>query len=283
MLVGYLQVDLVQTFLYLRVDMFSFEFLEMLLIQEAASILKNCGFSDVIKFLVGFRKTLPYHDEARLGMLQSRGMVDTLSELIVCFLAAAAYAAETAAKNMDSAPVFHFNYSVTDSNTTNTFVVFDALYGLTTCVGWLSSADLAPPPPPKRNSLEVALLFAFVAFVRVLCLFVENYLMTRSKANFDRIKAAVQVSVEIKVEAEAEAEVEVEVEVEANNSDAIGEGATLKRARTMSSVKGGATKVFFSIGPFFFAVSFVLALQSVFNGMAFWGGWRFGELVPRAN
>ena len=68
MLVGYLQVDLVQTFMYLRVDMLSFEFLEMLFIQEAASIFKNCGFSDVIKFLVGFRKTLPYHDEVRCVM-----------------------------------------------------------------------------------------------------------------------------------------------------------------------------------------------------------------------
>ena len=68
MLVVYLQVDLVQTFLYLQVDMLSFEFLEMILIQEAASIFKNCGFSDVIKFLVGFRKTLPYHDEVRCVM-----------------------------------------------------------------------------------------------------------------------------------------------------------------------------------------------------------------------
>ena len=67
MLVVYLQVDLVQTFLYLRVDMLSFEFLDMLFIQEAASIFKNCGFSDVIKFLVGFRKTLPYHDEVRVS------------------------------------------------------------------------------------------------------------------------------------------------------------------------------------------------------------------------
>ena len=294
-------------------------------------------------------------------MLQSRGMVDTLSELIVCFLAAAAYAAETAAKNTDSAPVIHFNFSVTDSNTT-TFVEFDAPYCLTTCVGWMSSVDLAPPLPPKRNSLEVTLLFVFVAFVRVLCLFVENYLMIRSKANFDKIgagaiapspndasrslslatekktkefssltneefvawlekkvldlfvesfakwkvnanilggdtsekdlddfgefpgafkkklikelKGAVQVGVEIEVE------VGIEVEAEANNSAAIEEGATDKRAHTLNSVKGGATKVFFSIGPLFFAVSFILALNSVFTGMALWGRWKFGELMP---
>jgi len=68
MLVVYLQVDLVQTFLYLQVDMLSFEFLEMLFIQEAASIFKNCGFSDVIKFVLGFRKTLPYHDEVRCAL-----------------------------------------------------------------------------------------------------------------------------------------------------------------------------------------------------------------------
>ena len=297
-------------------------------------------------------------------MLQSRGMVDTLSELIVCFLAAAAYAAETAAKNMDSAPVFHFNYSVTDSNATTAFVEFDAPYCLTTCVGWMSTADLAPPLPPKRNSLEVTLLFVFVAFVRVLCLFVENYLMIRSKAIFDKIgagaiapspnvasrslslatekktkefssltneefvawlekkvldlfvesfakwkvnanilggdtsekdlddfgefpgvlkkklikelKAAVQVGVEIEVEVE----VGIEVEAEANNSAAIEEGATDKRAHTLNSVKGGATKVFFSIGPLFFAVSFILALNSVFTGMALWGRWKFGELMP---
>ena len=295
-------------------------------------------------------------------MLQSRGMVDTLSELIVCFLAAAAYAAETAAKNMDSAPVFHFNYSVTDSNATTAFVEFDAPYCLTTCVGWMSTADLAPPLPPKRNSLEVTLLFVFVAFVRVLCLFVENYLMIRSKAIFDKIgagaiapspnvasrslslatekktkefssltneefvawlekkvldlfvesfakwkvnanilggdtsekdlddfgefpgafkkklikelKGAVQVGVEIEVE------VGIEVEAEANNSAAIEEGATDKRAHTLNSVKGGATKVFFSIGPLFFAVSFILALNSVFTGMALWGRWKFGELMP---
>ena len=294
-------------------------------------------------------------------MLQSRGMVDTLSELIVCFLAAAAYAAETAAKN-NSAPVFHFNFSVTDSNATTAFVVFDAPYCLTTCVGWMSSVDLAPPLPPKRNSLEVTLLFVFVAFVRVLCLFVENYLMIRSKANFDKIgagaiapspndasrslslatekktkefssltneefvawlekkgldifvesfakwkvhattldidttendlddfgefpgvlkkklikelKAAVQVGVEIEVE------VGIEVEAEANNSATIEEGATDKRAHTLNSVKGGATKVFFSIGPLFFAVSFILALNSVFTGMALWGRWKFGELMP---
>ena len=90
------------------------------------------------------------------------------------------------------------------------------------------------------------------------------------------LKAAVQVGVEIEVEVE----VGIEVEAEANNSAAIEEGATDKRAHTLNSVKGGATKVFFSISPFFFAVSFILALNSVLAGMASWGRWKFGELMP---
>ena len=127
------------------------------------------GFQDVMKYWIGWRKTFPYHDPNRMEMLRNRGILDSLSELLVGFVAAAAYAAETAVKTLDSAPVFHFNYSVVDVETNSTRTVeFQAPIYVVTCVGWSFEVDLEPPPHPKRSVAEVVWVFFLVAVHRKL-------------------------------------------------------------------------------------------------------------------
>lgn len=72
MLSIYFQVDLFQSFLFLKTELFSVEFFQMLALQEAFSITKNAGFFELLLWAVGLRRTLPYRDAETIRMLKVR-------------------------------------------------------------------------------------------------------------------------------------------------------------------------------------------------------------------
>ncbi|GMI34022.1 hypothetical protein TeGR_g5026, partial [Tetraparma gracilis] len=81
MLVIYLAVDTLQTFLYLNEDMLSLDFFQMIAIQEVFSLCKNGGILGFLAWAVGMSSTNPYADPESVRLLKSKATVDSLSEI----------------------------------------------------------------------------------------------------------------------------------------------------------------------------------------------------------
>ncbi|GMI27821.1 hypothetical protein TeGR_g318, partial [Tetraparma gracilis] len=77
MLVIYLAVDTMQTFLYLNEDMLSLDFFQMIAIQEVFSLCKNGGILGFLAWAVGLSSTNPYADAESVRLLKSKATVDS--------------------------------------------------------------------------------------------------------------------------------------------------------------------------------------------------------------
>jgi hypothetical protein len=75
LLVLYIQVDLTQTLLFLQADILSSEFFLMILIQEVASLMKNCGGPEFGAWLIGWRYKFPLGDEEAVNLLLKKGLL----------------------------------------------------------------------------------------------------------------------------------------------------------------------------------------------------------------
>ena len=130
MLVIYLSTDLLQTLFYIGVPLFSKTFFKMVFIQEASSMVKNCGGQELAAYTVGLRSTNPYTDPATVKKLKKKGTVDSMSEIQSCISAVFLFVVEKEGRNgfgqvFDSVTFYNVtvpgNATVADSSFLTTF------------------------------------------------------------------------------------------------------------------------------------------------------------------
>ncbi|GMI30416.1 hypothetical protein TeGR_g8439, partial [Tetraparma gracilis] len=182
MLILYFIVDLLQSFLYLKENMFSTDFFKMLAVQESFSIAKNSGAFELIMWVVGARKTFPYGDPKTIRLLKSKAMVDSLSEVLAGFAACAIFAVETEIRR--SSFVHMMNVTMVTGNGT---ITYETTYCLATCIGW----NYDDEPPVHEDDImsrgNLVSLFAVLTAFRLLCLGIEVAALTKAQEKFNEL------------------------------------------------------------------------------------------------
>ncbi|GMI30010.1 hypothetical protein TeGR_g2344, partial [Tetraparma gracilis] len=182
MLILYFIVDLLQSFLYLKENMFSTDFFKMLAIQEAFSIAKNSGAFELIMWVVGARKTFPYGDPKTIRLLKSKAMVDSLSEVLAGFAACAIFSVETEIRRSSFVQMMNVTL-VTDNGT----ITYETTQCLATCIGWNYNVE----PPLHEDDLmsrgNLVSLFAVLTAFRLLCLGIEVAALTKAQEKFNEL------------------------------------------------------------------------------------------------
>ncbi|GMI19146.1 hypothetical protein TeGR_g4693 [Tetraparma gracilis] len=182
MLIVYFIVDLLQSFLYLKENMFGTDFFKMLAVQEAFSIAKNSGLFELIMWVVGARKTFPYGDPKTIRLLKSKAMVDSLSEVLAGFAACAIFAVETEIRR--SSFVNAANITLVTGNET---ITYETTFCLATCIGW----NYDDEPPLHEDDImsrgNLVSLFAVLTAFRLLCLGIEVAALTKAQEKFNEL------------------------------------------------------------------------------------------------
>jgi hypothetical protein len=111
----YFQVDYLQTALFLTADIVigGAEFWNMLAIGEVASIIKNCGLLPFIAWKLRLRSTNPYNNAESVDALMMKGVVDSLSELLVGFSVVCAYSLEKKARTLSGISYYNVTNTMT--------------------------------------------------------------------------------------------------------------------------------------------------------------------------
>ena len=144
---------------------------------------------ELASWLFGVRKTFPYSDPSTVRMLKSKGMIDTLSELLAGVTGFVMFAVEKHARMSDDATTFNITV-VTENATTS----FETTMCYTTCVDW-SVNDGVPPPEESRSRGDLLKLFLVITLVRVVCLFIERTMINLAQAKFEELaKSSSQVT-----------------------------------------------------------------------------------------
>ena len=188
MTIIYYSVDLFQIILFIEVEAFSLNFFYMLFIQEAGSMMKNAGLIELFAWVLQIRHDNPYKSVECVDMLRIKGLVDTLSEVLVAFGAFTIYLVEKEARGMEGS----LKYNVTHTLMNGTAFSYEAEFCSVTCVGWIVNGSF-PPPPPKATA-SLLLLFMFVAFLRSICLGLETYFLRSLQRAIDPLESAPRVS-----------------------------------------------------------------------------------------
>lgn len=172
----YLQVDIMQTFLYLLEDAGSVQFWLMFLICEVASCFKNSGAKDWFMYKMRLRNSSPYANEAMVEHLLKKGGIDSTSEVFAALIACVLYTSEVFFSDHGS----NAKYLLTYENKT-----FVANKCSVSCVG----SHVATGPPIQPKSLSDAMwTFIFVLFLRMFFMSLERALLRREHFKFKKSK-----------------------------------------------------------------------------------------------
>ena len=175
MLPIYFQVDTLQAFLFLKESAFSVDFWVMILLQEASSIFKNCGLTEFFGWVLGLKKDFPYTDRQTLRMLKSKGLVDSMSEIIGGVSAFCMFAMENEVRGWAGALTFNVTVVQAGSSTlniTSNTTSFITPACMSNCVGY--SVNQGIPPPEVTQTLPSLFLLLFcICLTRVVFLGVE--------------------------------------------------------------------------------------------------------------
>jgi len=173
MLMVYFQVDYFQTSLLITSNFASPEFWKMIVIGELSSLFKNCGLLAYVSYLVCIRSTNPYGDEEFMGELEKKGLVDSMSEILVIFAIAVVFMLEKEVRSWGGIDLFNVTVPAGLNNGTEGYFITEGC-GLT-CVGWTVNDGIPPPSVEELKSRwEVVGALAVILVVRVCSLMIER-------------------------------------------------------------------------------------------------------------
>ena len=143
----------------------------MIFIGEICSLFKNCGLLAYIFYLCGVTKSNPYTSDSFMEILEKKGVVDSMAEVLSCVAVGIVYSMEKQVRGWDG--VNMFNVTVPFANGTSYHFVTEGC-GVT-CFGWTINDGIPPPSPESiRSGWTIFGVLALIAVVRVLFLLVER-------------------------------------------------------------------------------------------------------------
>ena len=286
MLMIYFSIDYFQTSLYTTANVLSADFWIMICIGEISSLAKNTGLLQYLMWCVCLRKTNPYSDEEFVYILRSKGVVDSLSELLVGFTAFFHYMFEVEAREWPGIDIYNVTYADLKSNTTSFFLTERCSI---TCMGYNVADGIPPPPVSSLRSRWVMLgVFSLIALIRVGFLFSETSLVNNMEASANKTKKSSVMpeadggnsegkgaSVSVPSNDDAAVDGNDEADGDADKVETKGDRVKDKVKRHTSEVANNmAGLVFKDVSALFLLVSFVMAMNSC------WWGLQILTLAP---
>ena len=235
----------------------------MIILSECSSLCKNCGFLQYFLYTVKLRKTNPYLDKTFIAMLRARGMIDSLSELLIGFSVSGFYGVEKNARTWDNTDMF--NVTVFNETTeTETYYLTEPC--TITCVGWSVNDGVPPPNVEDIRSVSVVCgIYVILTLIRIVFLVLENALLDKLEATAKQSSASVApANVVVVDEGDDDDKSTASVLIDPKEEES---GVVRSRKRDVfkhqvSDVSNSAAKVFEKVTPLFLLVSFMMALGS---------------------
>ncbi|GMI25829.1 hypothetical protein TeGR_g9762, partial [Tetraparma gracilis] len=257
MLVIYLAVDTLQTFLYLNEDMLSLDFFQMIAIQEVFSLCKNGGILGFLAWAVGLSSTNPYADAESVRLLKSKATVDSLSEIFGAVAAFTFFAVEKELVGMDGAQMVNVTFA---GNSTLNYI---SPFCLSTCPDFTMNNEEMEAPTLEGDEVVSRLaalgVFATVLVIRMACLRAELWFLERMRTHFGKQGAVTPVS-EAPISSNTDA---------GEDGDGSAPAATQRAGQKQASeAVGAAAGVFKEVSLLFLLVSFYCSMNSVAFGLA---------------
>ena len=208
MLIVYFQVDFFQICLFLSTDLFGGDWWGMIILTEVASLFKNCGLLQMFSYLMGWRKTDPYLNKQFMAMLRARGMIDSLSEVLVGLGAFAYYAIEKESRTWEGVVILNVTIPATNDEVESFFRTEPCTI---TCIGWTVNEGVPPPSAdelvPTRAVFGIMLV---VTVVRVIFLMLETVLLNKMELHAQRRKNASVAPADGEEDGEVESSISME-------------------------------------------------------------------------
>ncbi|GMI26709.1 hypothetical protein TeGR_g5230 [Tetraparma gracilis] len=259
MLVIYLAVDTLQTFLYLNEGMLSLDFFQMIAIQEVFSLCKNGGVLGFLAWAVGLSSTNPYADPESFRLLKSKATVDSLSEIFGAVAAFTFFAVEKELVGMDGANLWNVTFA---GNSTLNYISPQCL---STCPVFTMNNEEKEAPASDGvevvSRLKVLGVFATVLVIRMACLRAELLFLEFMRKHFGKQGTVTPVS-EAPISSNSD---------EGEDGDGKAPAATQRAGQKQASeAVGTAAGVFEEVSLLFLLVSFYGFMVAVANGLRLW-------------
>jgi len=204
MLSIYVAIDLVQSILYFDAELYSMDFVRIVLVQEFSGLVKNCGLLEFMGYLVRFRKKNPYRSVESVQMMLKKGLIDTMSEILSVVMIICMYVVESFLITSNIArPVIVTKYglvngSSSELNVTDVEWEFEWPRCSVTCAGWHAGRGHAPDE--VKNAGDLLLLMVVLLVVRVVFMLAERTILLTVQARLSSGDSSVVGIVEEKGE-----------------------------------------------------------------------------------
>lgn len=238
----------------------------MLVAQEAFSIIKNAGLIDLIKYYaltaLACEAKFPYKDEKKLHMLKAKAAVDTLSEVLGGVAAVTMFAIEKGLRSSENA--------IDLSGLFNTTAV--RIMCATTCIGFSVNKvpfAFAPEADDLISRGNLILTFFVITVFRLFCLSVEiaSLNMVVARISNESISAKIAPTEEGEGYSELPAGEKEEQQEVTNKAPTNASKAAEIASIEWSKVAERAASVFTGVSPMFICIFFLVALDSVAQGL----------------
>jgi len=204
MLSIYIAIDLVQSILYFDADLYSMDFVRIVLVQEISGLVKNSGLLEFMGYLFRFRKQNPYRSIESVQMMLKKGLIDTMSEILSVVMITCMYVVESFLITHNVArPVIVTKYglvngSSSELNMTDVEWEFEWPKCSVTCAGW--NAGRGHAPDETKNTGDLLLFMVILLAVRVAFMLAERTILLTVQAKLSSGDSSVVGIVEEKGE-----------------------------------------------------------------------------------